>query len=104
MAVAKGVVLLMAAGAGVLAMRKTSAAARQVVWLGALVALLALPLVSAALPSWQVLPVWARVEVPPKPAAPDLADWAGWTVIAKGKFAGQLTLDTGGWPITRQVL
>ena len=63
-AAAKGVVLLAVAGLLALAMRKASAAARQVVWLGALAALLALPLASAALPSWQVLPGWAKIEMP----------------------------------------
>jgi len=64
-AAAKGVILLAVAGLLAVAMRKASAAARQVVWLGALAALLALPLASAALPGWQVLPGWARVEMPP---------------------------------------
>ena len=54
-AAVKGVVLLAVAGLLALAMRKASAAARQMVWLGALAALLALPLASAALPGWQVL-------------------------------------------------
>jgi beta-lactamase regulating signal transducer with metallopeptidase domain len=76
-AAVKGMVLLAAAGVLVLAMRKASAAARQVVWLLALAALLALPLASAALPSWQVLPSWARIEMPAEPAAPSLADSAG---------------------------
>ena len=76
-AAAKGMGLLAAAGTLVLAMRKTSAAARQVVWMLALAALLALPLASAALPSWQVLPGWAKIEMPPEPAVPSLVDPAG---------------------------
>jgi len=69
-AAVKGTVLLAAAGLLVLAMRKASAATRQVVWLLALAALLALPLASAALPGWQVLPGWAKIEMP----AADTAD------------------------------
>ena len=56
-AAVKGIVLLGVAGVLVLAMRKASAAARQVVWLLALAALLALPLASAALPSESRVPV-----------------------------------------------
>lgn len=67
---AKGMVLLAIAGVLVLAMRKASAAARQVVWLLALAALLALPLVSAALPSWRVLPGWVKFEMPVESAEP----------------------------------
>ncbi|KPK79636.1 MAG: hypothetical protein AMJ81_12980, partial [Phycisphaerae bacterium SM23_33] len=44
------------------AMRKASAAARQLVWLLAMASLLVLPVLSVALPAWQVLPGWARVE------------------------------------------
>lgn len=66
-AAVKSVALLVATGIIVTALRKKSAAARQVVWLLAMAALLALPLASAALPSWQVLPGWAKLAVPPSP-------------------------------------
>ena len=78
----KGMVLLLAAGVLVLVMRKASAAARQMVWLLALAALLTLPLVSAALPSWQVLPGWARIEMPSEPSASPLTISAGSTEIS----------------------
>lgn len=78
-AAVKGMGLLAAAGALVLAMRKTSAAARQVVWVLALAAMLVLPLASAALPSWQVLPGWAKIEMPSEPAAMSSVDPAGST-------------------------
>ena len=58
----KGTVLLAVAGLAVTAMRKASAAARQMVWVLALAGMLALPLLSRALPSWQVLPNWIRPE------------------------------------------
>ena len=73
----KGMVLLAIAGVLVLAMRKASAAARQVVWLLALAALLALPIASAILPSWAVLPSWVKFEMPigsAEPASPSPTD------------------------------
>ena len=63
-AAVKGAVLLAAAWMVVALMRKASAASRQLVWLLALAGLLALPVVSALAPSWQVLPGWAKVAVP----------------------------------------
>ena len=77
-AAAKGLVLLAVAGVLVLAMRKASAAARQVVWLLALAALIVLPLASAALPSWGILPGWVKIEIA-EPAAPVAADNADST-------------------------
>lgn len=74
-AAAKGLVLLAVAGVLVLAMRKASAAARQVVWLLALAALIVLPLASAALPAWGVLPSWVKIEIA-EPAEPGVADSA----------------------------
>ena len=75
-AAVKGAVLLAVAGVLLLAMRKASAAARQVVWLLALAALIALPLASAALPSWGVLPGWAKIEMAAEPVSADVADSA----------------------------
>ena len=63
-AAVKGAVLLAAAAVLTTAMRKASAAARQCVWLLALVSVLALPVASALLPGWQVLPGWAKLDVP----------------------------------------
>ncbi len=76
-AAVKGTLLLAAAGLVAMAMRRASAAARQVVWLLALSALLGLPLASAVLPGWRVLPGWARIEMSAKPVetvAPDAID------------------------------
>ena len=50
-AAAKGVVLLVLGGLVVTAMRRSSAAARQVVWVATLAAILATPLVSALVPA-----------------------------------------------------
>jgi hypothetical protein len=73
----KGAALLSAAGVLVLAMHKASAAGRQMVWLLALAALLALPLASASLPAWQVLPGWARIDAPTELASPSSVHSAG---------------------------
>ena len=54
----KGTVVLGVAGMMVLFMRRASAAARHMVWTLGLVSLMLLPVLSAALPAWQVLPSW----------------------------------------------
>lgn len=53
--------LLLIAGLVAQVMRRDSAAARHIVWLVAIVAVLCVPLLSAALPSWRVLPAWASM-------------------------------------------
>lgn len=83
-AAAKGLVLLTVAGLLVLAMKKASAAARQTVWLLALAALIALPIASAALPSWAILPGWVKIEIaePAEPAAAGGTDSAAALALA----------------------
>ncbi|MCY2931487.1 MAG: thioredoxin-like domain-containing protein, partial [Planctomycetota bacterium] len=73
----KGLALLTLAGLAVALMRRASAAARQLVWFAAITATLLLPVFSAALPDWRILPAWAHVtfdrpaETPaPEPANP----------------------------------
>ncbi|MEQ1850902.1 MAG: M56 family metallopeptidase, partial [Chthoniobacteraceae bacterium] len=58
----KGAVLLATAALVTLALWRASAAARHLVWLVAVVALLIVPVLSLALPQWRVLPQWAVVE------------------------------------------
>lgn len=58
----KGAALLLLAGVCTLLMRRSSAAARHMVWLTALLALLLVPVLSLALPDWRVLPHWAVLE------------------------------------------
>ena len=53
---AKGFVILLAATVATLVMRRASASARHLVWSLSVVGLLLLPVVSAVLPGWQVLP------------------------------------------------
>ena len=62
----KGAALMSAALLGALLLWRASAAARHLVWLVGVLALLAVPLLSLVLPSWRVLPAWA---VPPALAA-----------------------------------
>ncbi len=53
----KGLMILLLAALAVLLLRRASAAARHLVWSLTFAALLALPLLSAALPRWEI-PVW----------------------------------------------
>src|SRR5690349_3656764 len=57
----KGTALLMLAAVVALILRRDSAATRHLVWLLAIVAMLAVPGLSAMLPQWRVLPEWARI-------------------------------------------
>ena len=57
----KGALLLAVAGLVALILRRDSAATRHLVWLVAIVAMLAVPVFSAMLPQWRVLPAWAVV-------------------------------------------
>ena len=54
----KGAALLVAAGLAALALYRASAATRHLVWVFAIAALLVLPVLSALLPGWRVLPRW----------------------------------------------
>jgi hypothetical protein len=61
----KGTALLVLAATAALILRRDSAATRHLVWLLAIVALLVVPVLSALLPQWRVLPEWAAVSSPP---------------------------------------
>src|SRR5437762_11134185 len=65
----KGATLLTLALILAFALRKASAAARHLVWLGAMAALLVLPILSGLLPGWRVLPAWTASAPRPAPAA-----------------------------------
>ncbi len=58
----KGLIILGVAWGVTLIMRKSSATARHLVWLLAMVSLLVLPMLSVVLPSWGVLPQWIDLE------------------------------------------
>ena len=72
----KGAMLLAAAACVALTMGRASAAARHLVWLVAIVALLGVPVLSVALPHWRILPAWAAapaVETPTPIPPPSLS-------------------------------
>ena len=53
--------LLLVAGLVAFMLRRDSAATRHLIWLVAIVAMLAVPVFSAILPQWRVLPAWAVI-------------------------------------------
>lgn len=57
----KSTALLMLAAIAVICLRRDSAATRHLVWQLAIVAMLAVPVLSAMLPQWRVLPEWATI-------------------------------------------
>jgi beta-lactamase regulating signal transducer with metallopeptidase domain len=71
-AAAKSLLILGLAGVATLALRRASAAARHWLWLLAFAGLLLLPLLSAALPGWAILPPLAvrNAALPAPPVAP----------------------------------
>jgi len=81
---AKGLAVLAVAGAVSLAMRRAPAAWRHMLWLLVMVSLLALPILSAALPGWQVLPDWLNPSFTRTPAE-------NAKVVAPGPPVGRLT-------------
>lgn len=61
----KGTALLMMAAIAAMILRRDSAATRHLVWLLAIVAMLVVPVLSAMLPQWRVLPEWAVISPQP---------------------------------------
>jgi beta-lactamase regulating signal transducer with metallopeptidase domain/uncharacterized membrane protein len=57
----KGTALLVVATIAALTLRRDSAATRHLVWLLAMAAMLVVPVLSAMLPRWRVLPEWVRI-------------------------------------------
>ncbi|HEY3968438.1 MAG TPA: M56 family metallopeptidase [Planctomycetaceae bacterium] len=73
----KGTALLLLAAVATLFLRRDSAATRHLVWLLAIVAMLIVPVLSALLPQWRVLPEWANVSREPVVVAANQAFSAG---------------------------
>jgi len=67
----KGTALLVLAAIAAMILRRDSAATRHLVWLLAIVAMLVVPVLSAMLPQWRVLPEWASIS--PKPVVVDIS-------------------------------
>jgi beta-lactamase regulating signal transducer with metallopeptidase domain len=65
----KGTALLLLAAVAAVILRRDSAATRHLVWLLAMVAMLTVPVLSAVLPQWRVLPEWTGIL--PAPAVAD---------------------------------
>src|SRR5258708_2110469 len=79
----KGTALLVLAAIAAMILRRDSAATRHLVWLLAIVAILVVPVLSAMLPQWRVLPEWAGISVEPvavEPSPPSIARPAGHAV------------------------
>ena len=59
----KGIIVLSLVALSMLAMRRSSAAKRHLVWTLSVVSLLALPVMSIGFPQWRVLPSWCEIGV-----------------------------------------
>jgi formylglycine-generating enzyme required for sulfatase activity/beta-lactamase regulating signal transducer with metallopeptidase domain len=76
-AAAKSTTLLILALLAARLLRRASASTRHLLWLCSLAALLLLPILSACLPAWQILPIW-RTPIAATPATPfSPGPWAG---------------------------
>jgi beta-lactamase regulating signal transducer with metallopeptidase domain len=67
----KGIALLAVAAIAAMILKRDSAATRHLVWLLAIVAMLVVPVLSAMLPQWRVLPRWAGIS--PQPVVGDIS-------------------------------
>ena len=65
----KGVAILLLAALATLALRRASAATRHWVWFLGVLGLLILPILTAALPGWHILPRWTGNLAVPAPAS-----------------------------------
>ena len=82
----KGTALLVLAAIATTILRRDSAATRHLVWLLAIVAMLVVPVLSAMLPQWRVLPEWAGIS--PKPV---VVDFRPPSLSGPAQRAGDLT-------------
>lgn len=100
----KSSIILMAAWAATLVMRRASAAMRHLVWALAVCAILTLPLLSGLLPKWRILPAWmgqkpaasaAAVAARLPAVAPAMVDSIATDTIPRRDSAGLPRTSTG---------
>lgn len=72
----KAALILAIAGIATSLTRKRPASVRHAIWLAAVVGILAMPLLTASLPSWRVLPAQASFQSVAPDLAPELAEWS----------------------------
>ncbi len=72
----KAALILAIAGIATSLTRKRPASVRHAIWLAAVVGILAMPLLTASLPSWRVLPAQASFQSVAPDLAPKLAEWS----------------------------
>ena len=85
----KSVLVFLAAGALALALRRSSAAYRHLVWRLALGSLFLLPVLSAVMPSREVTAVSRTVQITPAPAAPPTPEQAAPPVVTDAQVNGK---------------
>src|SRR5438067_10905123 len=90
----KGTALLLLAAGLAMILRRDSAATRHLVWLLAIVALLLVPVLSAMLPQWRVLPEWAAVS-----AKPVVVDTSSGSIARPAGVAVQMPRTANGAPV-----
>ncbi|MCI0539799.1 MAG: hypothetical protein L0Z50_31715, partial [Verrucomicrobiales bacterium] len=84
----KGLAVLTVIGLAILLMRRASAASRHLAWTLGMTGLLVLPILSAVLPQWRILPAWMGVVVVEKSTAPANAVGLGALKPARRIFTG----------------
>ncbi|MFT5145196.1 MAG: beta-lactamase regulating signal transducer with metallopeptidase domain, partial [Thalassolituus oleivorans] len=72
----KAALILAIAGIATTLTRKRPASVRHAIWLAAVIGILAMPVLSATLPSWSVLPAQASFQNVATDLAPGLAEWS----------------------------
>ncbi len=98
-AAAKGFIVLAAIGLITVLMRRTSAARRHTVWVLGMAVLLLLPLLSALLPGWAVMPQWFDVDAEQQEVRTEEAVLSPPVALIDQEYepAGEFTREQGPW-------